>query len=254
MLKETHAPTLKKQLYGELDESKQFLATALAQALKRPVKLLLKSPAVASGCLLIFVVIGILNVFLTELSRTVQQVYNVSSGQSGSMYLGLALGFVAASVIFGSTNDKIMHALAERHQDERRPEFRLPATIAAMPIVAIGTLWYGWTLQYKLFWIIPIVGSGVAGLGITTVQLSITTYMIDSFDEFSASALAAVTMARSVGGAIVPLIGPLLYQELDQGWGNSVLALVTLVCSGIPVLMYSYGKRWREMFTTDDLD
>lgn len=85
VLKETHAPTLRHQIYGEIDEQKQNLATALRQALMRPVRLLLKSPAVASGCLLIFVVIGILNIFLTELSRTVQRVYNVSSGQSGSM-------------------------------------------------------------------------------------------------------------------------------------------------------------------------
>lgn len=78
--------------------------------------------------------------------------------------------------------------------------------------------------------------------------------MIDSFDDFSASALAAVTMARSVGGAIVPLTGPLLYEELDQGWGNTVLALIVLICSAVPVSMYKYGKWWRSMFTTDDLN
>lgn len=77
--------------------------------------------------------------------------------------------------------------------------------------------------------------------------------MIDSFDEFSASALAAITMARSVGGAILPLAGPLLYRELDQGWGNSVLALVALMCSAVPVLMYRYGARWRAMFSISDL-
>ena len=77
--------------------------------------------------------------------------------------------------------------------------------------------------------------------------------MVDSFDEFSASALAAVTMARSIGGAVIPLLGPLLYRQLDQGWGNSVLAAVALVCSVIPVLMYLYGPRWRAMFSTADL-
>lgn len=173
MLRETHAPTLRRKLFGDLDDEKQGLATALQQALMRPVKLLVKSPVVAAGCVLIFIIIGILNVFLTELSRTVRKVYNVSSGQSGTMYLGLALGFVAASVIFGSTNDRIMHALARRHKSETQPEFRLPSTIAAMPIVAIGTLWYGWTLEFRTSWIIPIVGSGVAGLGITTVQVSL---------------------------------------------------------------------------------
>ncbi len=208
---------------------------------------------VALGCILIFIVIGVLNIFLTELSRTVQRVYEVSAGQSGTMYLGLALGFVAASVVFGLTNDRIMHALARRRGGETRPEFRLPATIAAMPMVVIGTLWYGWTLQYKTQWLIPIVGSGVAGLGITTVQLSITTYMVDSFDEFSASALAAITMARSIGWAALPLLGTLVFEQLGQGWGNTVIALVTVVCSVIPVLMYMYGSRWRAMFSTDDL-
>lgn len=77
--------------------------------------------------------------------------------------------------------------------------------------------------------------------------------MIDSFDEFSASALAAVTMARSIGGAILPLIGPILYEQLDQGWGNTVLALVALMCSAIPVAMYKYGGRWRAMFSPRDL-
>lgn len=172
VLKETHAPTLKRSIYGSIEEEKQTVVAALRQALSRPVKLLIKSPVVLAGCSLIFVVIGILNVFLTELSRTFQQIYNVTSGQSGSMYLGLALGFVAASVVFGLTNDRIMNALTERHQGETKPEFRLPATIIAMPVVTIGTLWYGWTLQLKTPWVIPIIGSGVAGLGITTVQVS----------------------------------------------------------------------------------
>jgi len=179
VLRETHAPTLKKKLYGASgqktsgndDEGQETLAHALRQALLRPLKLLVKSPVVAAGCLLIFVVIGLLNVLLTELSRTVQEVYNVSSGQSGSMYLGLALGFVLASVIFGLTNDRIMKLLASKHDGETRPEFRLPSTIAAMPICVIGMLWYGWAIDFKTHFILPIVGSGIAGLGITTVQV-----------------------------------------------------------------------------------
>lgn len=85
------------------------------------------------------------------------------------------------------------------------------------------------------------------------IQLSITTYMIDSFDAFSASALAAITMARSIGGAILPLVGPLLFDNLGQGWGNSVLALVALVCSAVPILLYKLGARWRAAFTAKDL-
>lgn len=78
--------------------------------------------------------------------------------------------------------------------------------------------------------------------------------MIDSFDEFSASALAAITMSRSVGGAILPLVGPLLYDDLDQGWGNTVLALVALICGVLPLLMYRYGGHWRCLFSPSDME
>ena len=108
-------------------------------------------------------------------------------------------------------------------------------------------------MYFKTNWMVPIVGSGIAGIGITTVQLSVTTYLVDSFDEFSASALAAITMARSVGGAVVPLLGPVLYRKLGLGFGNTVFALSNLVSCAIPVVLCLYGSRWRSIFPIDSL-
>ena len=180
VMRETHAPTLKKTIYGKPSDSEsqsdqeKSLSSELRQALSRPLKLLSKSPVVPLCCLQIFLVIGILNVFLTEMSRIYQALYNMSSAQSGSIYFGLGLGFVIASVLFGTTNDRIMHMLARRNKDETRPEFRLPAAILGMPVVVIGLLWYGWTLKFKTPWIVPTIGSGIAGIGITTVQVCST--------------------------------------------------------------------------------
>lgn len=181
ILRETHAPTLKRKLYGQ-DKSTisaaesgkaSSLASELQSALSRPLKLVTKSPVVFSCCILIFLVIGILNVFLTLMSRDFQRVYGLTSGQSGTVYIGLALGFVLASVLFGLSNDRIMQRLTKKYKGETQPEFRLPAAIAAMPAVVVGLLWYGWALHLKAFWIVPIIGSGIAGLGITTVQVSV---------------------------------------------------------------------------------
>lgn len=179
LFRETHAPTLQQSIYGipEDDEtasqSKETLLHTLAHALSRPLKLLIRSPVVFLCCVLIFLVIGFMNVFLVEMSRIFQLRYDMTSGQSSNVYFGLALGFVLASAIFGGTNDKIMQRLAKRNKGETQPEFRLPATIVAMPMIVIGLLIYGWTLHYHTQWIVPIVGSGFAGLGITTVQVSL---------------------------------------------------------------------------------
>lgn len=178
VFRETHAPTLKRSIYGQLEEDtnkhnqKSALVAELGQALSRPLKLLTRSPVVFLCCLLIFLVIGFLNVFLVEMSRIFQLRYGMTSGQSSNVYYGLALGFVLASIIFGSTNDKIMQGLARRNKGENQPEFRLPATIIAMPSILIGLLWYGWALHFHTHWIVPIIGSAFGGLGITTVQVS----------------------------------------------------------------------------------
>ena len=88
---------------------------------------------------------------------------------------------------------------------------------------------------------------------LTASKLSITTYTVDSFDKFSASALAAITTARSVGGAILPLLGPIVYAKLGQGLGNSAFAGVILLSCSLPVLLYMFGRRWRSLFSANDL-
>lgn len=153
------------------DGKGKTLTAELRQALSRPLRLLVQNRVVPGCCLLIFLVIGILNVFLTEMSRVYRAVYHMSSAQSGSIYFGLAIGFVIASVAFGGTNDRIMRKLARRHGDEAQPEYRLPAAILGMPLMVVGLLWYGWSLQARAHWIVPTIGSGIAGVGITTVQV-----------------------------------------------------------------------------------
>lgn len=199
---ETHAPTLKRSIYGDpkdtddnASQEQTSLVAELSRALSRPLKLITRSPVVALCCLLIFLVIGFLNVFLVEMSRIFQEQYGMSSGRSSNVYFGLALGFVLASVIFGSTNDKIMQALARRNKGTTEPEFRLPATILAMPTVVIGFLLYGWALHFNTHWIVPIIGSGFGGLGITTVQVSTYVVPFDGFNPQTCNILTSLPLS-----------------------------------------------------------
>jgi hypothetical protein len=76
---------------------------------------------------------------------------------------------------------------------------------------------------------------------------------VDAFAESAASALAATTVVRSVGGAILPLAGPMLYQRLGLGFGNSLLAFLNIVLCTVPFLLFMYGKGWREKYSPEKM-
>ena len=71
-------------------------------------------------------------------------------------------------------------------------------------------------------------------------------YLVDCFGaEAAASALAANTLLRSIGGAFLPLAGPPLYNSLGLGWGNSLLGFLAVAMLPIPWVFFLYGEKIR---------
>lgn len=73
-------------------------------------------------------------------------------------------------------------------------------------------------------------------------------YLIDSYIRYAASVVAALTVLRSIIGAILPLSGLSLYNALGWGWGNSVLGFMSIALAPVPVLFYYYGPQARARF------
>ena len=78
--------------------------------------------------------------------------------------------------------------------------------------------------------------------------MSVNTYVVDAYTRYSASAIAATTLLRSLFGAFLPLAGPHLYQNLGLGWGNSVLGFIAFALVPIPWLFFAFGERLRKKF------
>lgn len=106
---------------------------------------------------------------------------------------------------------------------------------------------YGWTAQYpdRIHWIVPIIGHGLLGLGLISSFMPIGTYLVDAYTTYAASAMAANTVFRSVGGAFLPLAGRRLYGALGLGWGNSLLAFIALAMFPMIWIFIHYGERLR---------
>lgn len=76
--------------------------------------------------------------------------------------------------------------------------------------------------------------------------MPIQTYTIDSFPTFAASAVAALTVSRSLFGAFLPLAGPSMFAALGLGWGNSVLGFIAIALIPVPALIYKFGGKIRK--------
>jgi hypothetical protein len=82
-------------------------------------------------------------------------------------------------------------------------------------------------------------------------KIPIQTYMTNAYPRYAASAIAASSALRSISGGLVPLAGVPLYDRLGLGWGNSLLAFLSLGLSGLPLLFCRYGERWRKRFVVN---
>jgi len=105
---------------------------------------------------------------------------------------------------------------------------------------------FAWTSFRSVHWIVPIIASGFFGLGIFIVILSILNYIVDSYQTYSASALAGVILVRNVVGAGFPLFATQMYEKLGYEWASTLLAFLSIPMIAIPWLWFYYGERLRQ--------
>ncbi|EHK50986.1 hypothetical protein TRIATDRAFT_94197 [Trichoderma atroviride IMI 206040] len=229
------------------DSSKDKSKTAhFIHRLSTPFQLLFRSPIILIVALYIAVVYGCLYLLFTTVTQVFQDVYHWSEQLSGLAYIGLGLGFVAGQVVFGLLSDRILIKLKARNNGVFEPEMRLPLTIPFSFFVPISFFWYGWSVQARTHWIVPIIGLFPFAFGLIGIFGTLQTYAIDSFPRYAASAIAAITVTRSIAGALLPLAGPPMYKALGYGWGNSLLGFVTLALIFMPILFNRVGASLRK--------
>ena len=71
---------------------------------------------------------------------------------------------------------------------------------------------------------------------------------MDCYPVYAASSLAAVSFFRSVLGAVLPLAGNGLDNNLGLGVGNTVLAAIAIAFWPVGIIAYLWGERLRQKF------
>ncbi|KAF2264518.1 MFS general substrate transporter [Lojkania enalia] len=241
-------PELQNAYTHRHDASTLKRSYVLSRGMYRPLKLLFTSPIVFLLSLYVSFCFGLLFLLFTTITQVYIQQYGWAPELCGLAYLGVGLGFFIGIIFVARTSDATIIRLTKRNNGVYEPEMRLPTCAFFGFLIPISFFWYGWATEKKAHWIVPIIGLLPFGFGMMGVFAPIQTYLIDSFPQYAASAIAGMTAIRCLFGAVLPLGAPSMYDVLGLGWGNSLLGFVAVGMIPFPALIYKYGgyirKKW----------
>jgi multidrug resistance protein len=190
------------------------------QVLVRPAMLLVRSPIVLVISLYVALVFGVMYLLFTTFTDVFEGQYHFRPSLTGLVYLGLGVALVTSMILFTLLNGRVQAARMKADGVQQpRPEYRLLLMIIFSPCVGLGLFFYGWTDNYQIHWIVPIIGTVFIGFGAFFVIMPAQLYLVDVFGSTAAaSALGANNLLRYISSTFLPLAGPPLYQRLGYGW------------------------------------
>ncbi|KAK2736183.1 hypothetical protein FQN57_000857 [Myotisia sp. PD_48] len=262
-LKETYAPKilavktkkLRKEtgnndLHTQWQSPDRTLGKILRTNMVRPFIMLGTQPAIQALALYRAYLYGLMYLVLSTFPTVWEGAYNLSTSMASIHYASLGIGFVIGLQICAPISDRIYCYLKRRYSEPGRPEFRIPLMLPGGLLVPIGLFIYGWTTHFKSHWIGPDIGAAIFATGLIIGFQCAQAYVVDAYVRYSASATGAAAFLRTMAGFSFPLFAPKMYEVFGLGWGNSLLAFISLALGIVaPILLWKYGQKLRAIST-----
>lgn len=123
---------------------------------------------------------------------------------------------------------------------------RLPLACIAGPFFVISSFWLGWTARASIHWIVPCLAGIMFGMGYLCLFMALLNYLVDAYEVFAASAMAAASLSRSSFGAVLPFAAKPMYRALGVPWASSLLGFFSVALCVIPFVFVKWGGKMRE--------
>ncbi|CAK9436733.1 uncharacterized protein LODBEIA_P12550 [Lodderomyces beijingensis] len=259
LVPETHHGTLLKKRAKKLrkdtgDSRYRSLNEIEIRKFSEVAKTSLLRPFVLLSELIVFlmtmymaVIYGLLYMFFFAYPVVFQEGKGWSASMTGVMFIPIGVGVLtstAAAPIFNWDYNK--RAQPYRDRGELPPaELRLIPMMIGCWFVPASLFAFAWSSYPRLSWAGPCFSGFGAGFGFCCLYNPANNYIVDSYQHYAASALAAKTFVRSIWGACVPLFTIQMYHRLGYEWASSLMAFISLACCAIPYLFYIFGARIR---------
>lgn len=257
---ETHSPTLLKRRAKKLrvatgDNRYKTYAELKPLSIKETAKVSLLRPFLLLFELIVFlmtmymlVLYGLLYMFFFAYPLVYMEGKGWSASKTGIMFIPIGVGVLIATAIAPIFNAQY-NRKAQVYRDKGElppPELRLIPMMYSCWLVPIGLFPFAWLSYPHVLWAGPCFSGLACGFGFCGLYNPANNYIVDSYQHYAASALAAKTFVRLVWGACVPLFTIQMYHTLGYEWATSLMGFISLACCLIPFLFYIYGARIRK--------
>lgn len=261
LIPETYAPVIlkrrasrlrketgNKNIITEQEKYKLTFREIARTSLIRPITMILTEPVLDLMCMYIVLIYAMLYAFFFAYPVIFGNLYNYNDGQIGLMFIPILIG-ASFSILVTPLIEKHFKAVCRAR--EPTPEDRLIGALIGAPFIPISLFILGATSFKHIIWVGP-ASSGIAfGFGMVLCYYAVNNYIIDSYDRYAASALAAKVFLRSGGGAAFPLFTTQMYNRLGLQWASWLLAFIGLAMVLIPYIFYAFGARLRARLRND---
>ncbi|GAA6029059.1 hypothetical protein JCM8097_001573 [Rhodosporidiobolus ruineniae] len=176
--------------------------------------------------------------------------HSFNAGEIGLTFLSVAIGIVIVSSVGIPLQEKYyMGQVAKLNGGIPPPEARLPLMMVCSILLPISEFIFAATSMPKVHWAGALVSGIPFGVSLVGIYVSANTYIAVAFSKYSASAMAAKTLFRSMAGASIPMwLGP-MYASIGNLYAGITFACISLVMAPIPFVFFFYGAKIRARST-----
>ncbi|RAO72324.1 uncharacterized protein BHQ10_008336 [Talaromyces amestolkiae] len=160
----------------------------------------------------------------------------------GALSIGGVLGEIAGGVVL----DAIVNR-ARRNGGNPPPEVRLKAIWTGAILVPTGLIIYGFTLQYHVFWFVPLLGMAIACFGLQVIATTCYTYSIDSYRAQGSETSQLINLIRQTFGMTYAFYVVLLCKKIGYQWAFFMFAMLGSVAAFLPIVVLMFkGEEIRQ--------
>lgn len=129
------------------------------------------------------------------------------------------------------------------------PEARLYLMMVGCIFMPISLFVFAFTSYEGIIWVGPAAAGVLFGFSMLIIYISANSFIVDSYADYAASAVAAKTFMRSCIGATVPLWITQMFHNMGFQYAGLLLALIGVVIAPIPFIFFFKGGAIRERST-----